>query len=322
MSISTPESDSLRDKADLLVAPAPSPFLPGTFVQFALDGTSLNTAKTCLRKYKLSQVDGWRKKDESVHLKFGSLFAGALELYHKDHVLKDNDHEEALLTTVSWLLVETFGWNSDHPKKNRDTLLRSTIWYLDAYKDDPAKVLILEDGTPAVELTFKLELPWEAAPGLPYLWCGHLDKVVTFAEGVHVMDQKTSGGGIGAYFFKQFSPNTQMSGYSFAGKAILGSPIAGVIIDAIQIAAGYTAFARGFTNRTQGQLDEWIADTKKWTEIIRFSAERDYWPMNEASCHQYDGCVFRDICCQDPSVRQNYLETYFERNAWNPLKSR
>lgn len=299
---------------------APSPFLPGTLIQFAFDGTSLELAKTCLKKYHLTQILQWRKKDESVHLKFGGWFASALELYHKR--LIETDHEESLQQTVMWLMLETFGWNPDHNKKNRDTLLRTVIWYLDAYKDDPAKVLILESGIPAVELTFKLELPWEAAPGQPYLYCGHLDRVADFGGQLWVLDQKTSGGPIGPYFFKQFSPHTQMSGYSFAGKAILGSPIAGVIIDAVSVLVTQTTFARGFTNRTEGQMAEWIADTKKWTEIIKFAAERNYWPMNEASCGNYGGCVFREICSQDPAVRDSYLNTHFEKRAWNPLQVR
>lgn len=321
MNTSAPESDSLREKTDLQV-PAPSPFLEGTSIQFAWDSTSLNLAQECLRKYYLTQVLGWRKKDESVHLKFGGLFASALESYHKIKVAEGLDHEEALARIVSWLHAETYGWKSDHPKKNQDTLFRSVIWYLEAYKDDPAKVLVLENGQPAVELSFKLELPWEAAPGQPYLYCGHLDKVVNFGGDIFVADQKTTGGGVGAYFFKDFSPHTQMSGYSWAGKSILGTPIAGVIIDAVQIAVGFTNFARGFTNRTQGQLDEWIEDTRKWTEVLKFSAERNYWPMNASSCNKYGGCVFREICSQDPAVRESYLNTYFEKRDWNPLQSR
>jgi hypothetical protein len=301
---------------------APSPFIKGTNVQFALDSTSLGYAKECLRKYYYTIIEGWRARDESVHLRFGSEFAKWLEFYHKC-LAGGADHEEALDTTVAYLLCSTYEWHSNHPKKNRETLLRSVIWYLENYKNDPAKTLILSNGTPAVELSFKLELPWEAVPGQNYILCGHLDKVVEYDGDPFVMDQKTLSGGIGPYYFKDFNPHTQMSAYTFAARAIFSIPVAGVIIDAVKVVGGFTEFGRGFTMRTEAQLDEWLEDTKRWTEIIKFAAERDYWPINESSCNKYGGCVFREVCSQDPSVRKNYLETAFEQSEpWNPLQSR
>ncbi len=296
-----------------------SPFVEGTFIQYAVDSTSLSAAKKCLQYYRYSIVDGWRRKNESVHLRFGGEFAKALEFYHKIKGAESLDHEEALNETVGMTLESISNWVPDHPKKNINSLLRTIIWYLDAYKDDPAQVLILEDGSPAVELSFKIELPWEAVPGVPYMLCGHLDKVVTYCEDTLVSDQKTTSGNLGPFYFAEFNPHTQMTCYTFAGKTILGSNVSGVMIDAAKILTNSTDFARGLTMRSEAQLTEWLADTKRWTEIIKFAVERDYWPLNESSCNAYGGCTFREICSQDPSVRKNYLETYFEKIFWNPL---
>ena len=126
-----------------------SPFVPGTFVQFALDSTSLGYAKECIQKYKYTIIDGWRQRDESVHLRFGGEMARWLEFYHKARTHNGDDHEFALDATVAYMLAGTYDWKSNHPKKNRDTLIRSVIWYLENYKDDPAKVFILSDGKPA-----------------------------------------------------------------------------------------------------------------------------------------------------------------------------
>lgn len=303
------------------VREVPSPFLPGTKIQFAIDNTSIVAAKKCLRYYHYTIIEGWRRRDESPHLRFGGEFASSLENYHKLRA-SGLDYEEALDQTIENLLVRCADWKSDHPKKNLDTLLRSVIWYLEGYKDEPVETLILENGDPAVEVSFKIELPWEAALGQPYIYCGHLDRVVRYADDVMVQDQKTSGGGIGPYFFAEFNPHGQMSGYTFAGRVIFNTPIAGVMIDAAQIAVGYTSFARGFTMRTEAQTVEWLEHTKQWTEIIKFAAERDYWPMNDSACNQYGGCAFREVCSQDPSVRQNYLETAFHKKVWNPLLNR
>jgi hypothetical protein len=304
-----------------MVEEAQSPFIEGTNIQFALDSTSLGAAKKCLRYYKQTIIDGWRRRDESVHLRWGGEFAKWLEFYHKCRAA-GIDYEDALEETLAYLLYATFEWKSDHPTKNRETLVRSIIWYLDAYKDDLAKTLILKDGRPAVELSFKLELPWNAATGKPYILCGHIDRMIEYDDAAFVQDQKSTGGSLGAYYFKQFSPNGQMSGYTVAGKAIFDIAISGVMIDAVKVLVGSTEFARSFTSRTQGQLDEWLEDTRKWTGIIKFAAENDYWPMNENSCHTYDGCAFREVCSQDPKVRQSYLETYFHKSFWNPLEPR
>ena len=300
---------------------APSPFIEGTQIQYAVDSQSITAAKKCLKYYKYTIIDGYRKRDESVHLRFGGEFARWLEFYHKA-IAAGLDHEEALDYVVAFSMHSTFDWHSAHPQKNRETLIRSLIWYLDHYKDDHAKTLILSDGRPAVELSFKIELPWEAARGQPYVYCGHIDRMVSYLDDPFVQDQKTTVQGVGPYFFSQFSPHGQMSGYTFAGKVIFDIPIAGVMIDGIKVATGYTEFARGFTNRTQGQTDEWIEDTRKWTELIRFAVEHDYWPLNDASCHHYGGCTFREVCSQDPKVRQMYLDTYFEKAFWNPLETR
>lgn len=304
--------------------PAESPFFSGSNLQFAWDSTSLGLLKECPRKYQLTILEGWRAKSESVHLKFGILFHKALELYDKFRA-QGLDYEEAVDETLAWLLEATWErgedfsrpWTSDHDKKNRDTLVRSIIWYLDQYKDDVAKTLILENGDPAVELSFK----FDAGFG-DFILCGHMDRLVTFSDDVFVMDRKTSGSTLSTYYFNQFNPDNQMTLYTLAGKIVYNLPIQGVMIDAAQIAIGFTAFSRGITMRSDGQLNEWLGDFKQWTNIARLHADEGHWPMNEKSCSAYGGCVFRGICSLDPAVRESYLKTYFEKRFWNPLSIR
>src|SRR5205085_2132611 len=154
-------------------------------------------------------------------------------------------------------------WKSDHHAKNRETLIRSVIWYLDNFKDDPAATLILANGKPAVELSFRMELDWgpggKPAAGLdfpPYILSGHLDRVVEFGGQRYVMDRKTTGSSPTPHYFDGFAPDNQMSLYTLAACVQFNTPVAGVIIDAAQIAVGFTRFQRGFTYRTESQLEE------------------------------------------------------------------
>jgi hypothetical protein len=343
---------------------SPSPFLPGTNIQFAWDSTSLGWLKTCPRLYQYSMIEGWRSHGPSVHLDFGSYYHHALELYDR-HKAAGSDHAEALYESAKYCLEVTWvypapgepGFDADHPfdqgkpmdwghnLKTRETLVRSVIWYLEEFgANDAAHTVILKNGKPAVELSFRLELDFgpkqveyyveagkfgegiakerEVANPQPYVISGHLDRVVEFSDGIYVMDRKTSSTTIGSYYFDGYNPDNQMSLYTFASKVIYQTPVRGVIIDAAQIAVGFTRFSRGFTFRTEAQTEEWLANTRHWLRLAEQYAVEGFWPMNDKSCHQYGGCAFRKVCSKSPEVRHKFLESDFVKRHWNPLEAR
>jgi hypothetical protein len=208
-------------------------------------------------------------------------------------------------------------WDSLHNLKTRENLVRTIIWYIDHFEEDPAPVVILSDGAPAVEHSFALPVD----DGL--IFSGHIDRLVTYQSHVFVMDQKTTTSTLSPYYFDQFKPNVQMSMYSFAGKIIYGSPIKGIIIDAAQIAVGFSKFARDMTFRTEEELTEWYDSSMYWIEQARHATRENYFPMNPASCGNYGGCEFRKICSKSPEFRKPFLEGNFEKGErWDPLKVR
>lgn len=320
-----------------------SPFLPGTRIQFAWDSTSLGWLKTCPRLYQYSMIEQWRSRGNSVHLDFGLWYHSALELYDKQRSL-GAEHEDALREVVSqclewtWIRFDDNGklpegkpWDSGHNLKTRETLVRSVIWYIEQFADDSCTTVQLASGKPAVELSFKLEMDWGPSQGgnyvpsasaQPYVLSGHLDRVVQFQGAYYVMDRKTSSTTIGSYYFDQYDPDNQMSLYSMAARVIYNAPVRGVIIDAAQIAVGFSRFTRGFTFRTEAQIEEWLGETKHWLALAEHYATVGHWPMNDKSCHQYGGCVFRKVCSKSPEVRQKFLETDFLKKEWNPLVPR
>lgn len=318
---------------------APSPFFKGTTLQFAWDSTSIGLLMACPYKYKLTIIDGWRKKDESVHLKFGGIFASTMEVYAASKAA-GADHDEALDAAVAYVLITTWDheldargnripntggpWAPDNsPKKNRDTLLRTVVWYFEEYKEDPAKTMILPSGKAATEVTFKLESGIKSNyDKSEYLLTGHLDKGVIYGDDPFVMDQKTTGSGLGAYYFSQFDLSNQMSQYTFAGRIVWNVPLRGVIIDAAVVLVGSTTFGRSITMRSEGQLQEWHTNVGNWLTLAEAFADSGNYPMNLESCNNYGGCVFKGICSKDPRVREKFLETDFEKRFWNPLEDR
>jgi len=304
-------------------APA-SPFhAPG--IQYAWDSTSLGWFKECPRKYFYSMIEGYRSRGESVHLRFGIHYHSALE--HFDHeIARGQPHEDALRATVFKLLVDTWDaetsspWTPDHNLKTRANLVRSVVWYIEHFREDAARTLILANGKAAVELSFRFSVDDDL------MLSGHLDRVVDFMGGQYVMDRKTTTITPGQYYFNQYTPDNQMSLYSYAGQVILQSPIRGVIIDAVQIAVGFSRFERGFAHRTPDQLDEWLADTRAHVRYAHSLGERmrdadpaAAWPMNDKSCHKFGGCPFLSVCSRDARVRKTFLESDFVRDPWNPL---
>lgn len=315
--------------------PANQSFRDG--LQFAWDATSIKIAEDCLYKYKLKMIDGWQPAQKSVHLLFGGWYASALERYYK---LKATglDTNDALCEVVHLALKETWfyeldeegnqkldeagnpigkPWASDHTAKTRENLIRSIIWYVDQFEDDPVEVFIKPDGSPAVEYSFSFEVD----DGI--MFSGHIDRLVQYGGGYYVMDQKTSGSTITPQFFDQFDPDSQMSLYTMAGKIIYSQPVKGVIIDAAQIAVGFTRFLRGFTFRDEPKINEWYKSAMYHIQAARKATETGFFPMNPSSCNKYAGCEFRRICNQSPHVRDQFLKGDFVKGErWDPLKRR
>lgn len=321
-------------------------------VQHGWDATSITLAQTCLRKYYYQMLEGWTGRGLSVHLRFGQHYATALEHYFKWRA-EGADEQQALLKTVRETLLDTWDretcsacngsgyvehesgetmpciecgatgkteghpWDSLHTLKSRENLIRSIIWYVDHFSDDPTPVVILSDGRPAVEHSFQLPVD----NGITF--SGHLDRLVTYADKPWIMDQKTTTSTLSPHYYQQFKPNTQMSMYSFAGKAVFGVPVAGVIIDAAQIAVGFTRFERGFTTRTESELNEWYDGTMHNIELARTATREKYFPMNPSSCNNYGGCPFIQVCSKPPEVRLQFLKADFDQTwVWDPMTPR
>lgn len=297
-------------------------------LQLAVDSTSLGAFKECGRKYYYSIIQGYVPRAESVHLIFGLLYHAALERY--DHARSAGQgHEEALDTCLDWTLRATWNkelqrpWLSDDANKNRMTLVRTVVWYLDQYgADDPLKTVQLANGKPAVELSFSFRLGQFTEQGEEYQLSGHMDRVVELAGNEYVLDRKTTKQTISPRFFQEFSPHNQFSLYTVAGKVAFHKPIKGLIVDAAQVAVTFSRFERQLVQRDDAQNAEWLVDLGYWLRQMEEYAKREYWPMNDKSCSMYGGCPYRGICAKSPDSRQQWLDSDFQRRIWNPLEKR
>jgi len=285
--------------------------------QFAWDSTSLGALKTCPRKYLYQIILGFSPRSMSFHLRFGILYHKALENYDKI----TGTHDERVIKSILSIapdLCEPDGscWDTGDTGKSVPNLIRSIIWYLDHFRNDAAKTIILANGQPAVELSFRFNLTTDI------LLCGHLDRVVEFGLQTWVMDRKTTKGALGSYYMAQFNPNNQMTLYSAASRIVLNQAARGVIIDAAQILVSETRFARGFTERSDEDIEEFFTETKFYLNQAQHFTETKLWPKNDQACGNYGGCAFREVCSAPPRMRETILRSNFVSNFWDPLETR
>lgn len=311
-----------------------TPFLQNTKLQYAWDSTSIGYLKTCPRLYQYTILDGWSSKSESVHLRFGGEFHKALWNYDQS-IAAGIIHEDAVFDVVRELLLTTADYKPDPltkagKYKNREALIRTVIYYLDhRHQNDNYTTHIMDNGKPAVELSFRFELAFGPTAEQPYLICGHLDRVCKDKPGnLYIEDHKTTTTTLSDHFFNQFTPSNQMSLYTFGGAVLLDMPIKGIIINGVQllIEHPYNRFVRGLVFRVPDQTEEWVTDLSRWLQIAEWYAENNYWPQNDTACDKFGGCQFRNVCSKSPSVREIYLKSEFiklpEEDRWNPLNPR
>lgn len=298
-------------------------------MQLAIDSTSLGSFKTCPRKYFLEIIWGYQSRDLGPHLTFGLLIHAARESYDWLRA-KGIEHEEALEKVLKQALIETWNkelarpWISGHESKNRLSLVRTIVWYLDQFgANDPLVTVLDAAGRPLVELSFRFDSGVVTMGGGEKVsLCGHGDRIAKLNDVPYWLDVKTTKSALDPKFFNSFTPHNQFSLYDIAGKIVYELPTQGIILDGLQIGATFTRCKRHAVPRDNAQREEWLHSFGWWVSQMEHCAETRHWPMNETACDLYGGCRFRGICSRTPSQRQQWLDRDFARRIWDPLQRR
>jgi PD-(D/E)XK nuclease superfamily len=297
-------------------------------LQLALDATSITIFKDCPRKYYYSMILGKVTREQNIHLEFGIFYHEGLEFYQRQKA-SGLDHRAAQIAMTRHILERTWvhpgkPWFTGDSYKNRLTLLRSLIWHTDQYKDEDFVTIEL-NSKPALELSFSFQTDCQSiSTGEFFSLCGHIDRIGSINGLVFGLDYKTTKYNVTEpNYFTFYSPDNQMSLYSFAGKIIYKVELQGMIVDAAQIQVNGTRFKRGFAHRTDSQINEWYKElTTHWISLIDHAAESNQYPMNDTACGRYGGCPYRSICSKGPEIREDWLNSAFKSRVWDPLQVR
>lgn len=284
-------------------------------LQTHVSSTTLGEFKRCARKYYYSVILRRVGAEANVHLVFGGLVHEGLAWYELERA-RGKQHDEAVKATIYRMARRTWNarlarpWHSVSTSKNRDGLLRTLVWYLDHYsKVEGIKTTVMAAGGPAVEIKCEMDSGFVSPiTGDRVYFVATLDKIVRFNDNKYVLDTKTTGRGVGAYHTAQFTPNNQFTMYTLVAQTVLDEPIAGIILDGVEVGVGYSGFARSIVKRMDDELQEWLKGAHVTLEAMGQCAEVDFWPMNDTACY---GCEYREICSLPPSLREDTLKRLF-----------
>lgn len=304
---------------------SPSPFSPtNPRLQLAWDSMSLKLLKECQRRYQYQMILGYQPRGLKLTLQFGLNYHSILENYEKDLALGMEKKDALTLACARGLAWDDSPFKDEpgYTVRNRATLARAVVWNIlqfDPGGRDTAKTVILHDGTPALELSFRYF--FDEINGEMFFLCGHLDRLVDYEEDRGYIDRKTTGSQLNERYFRQFNPNTQFTHYCAAVEIVCDNASGG-LVEAVQLLVNGARYARRFIKRTRRQIDEWHRDTLYWLRQAAIYARDDYWPMNDNSCNNYGGCPFIPVCAIDPTQRAHVLEHEYDKWEWNPLEIR
>lgn len=302
------------------------------------DATTLADFLKDPASYYLSRVKGWRSRYPAPPLVYGVMVQSALERYDRirgaggstregldaalDYAIEEAKNPLGYGYTLDEISAE-FGNPRQKNHRTLKTLLRTIVWYEAEYGDDDPAQIITMNGTPAVEVPFRIPLPIKTPYGENYILAGHMDAAVDMLGNKFVMERKHTVTTIGKSYLDGWKANTQFSTYALVGSSVLGEPVDGILLDAIQVGVNFSRFFRKEILRTKGQQDEFLNSVMLWIKQAEYMAENKHWPINEGGLSMYGGSSFRNILTMDPAHRERYLEEHFyQEEPWTPLTER
>lgn len=288
------------------------------FLQLTWDSTSLGMLKECPRKYYLSVLRGYTPKQNAVALDYGILLHSCLEEFYRRQVAGmgyEENLREAVRRACTSPESEALRQAGD-PIRSLANLVKVLVDYLDFYKDEPAKTVVLQDGTVGVELHFQFETGLKSSQGETFSVAGHADRLVEMPTGTFVMDHKTTSMALSQYYFNQYDLDNQMTIYAIAGDVVYNTPVRGVLIDGIKV-KGQPEFSRYMTMRSREACDEWLGELEHWFKLAEYFSQVGCWPGNDKSCSKYSGCPFREYCKAPRGLREQILQDNFQKRIWD-----
>lgn len=274
-----------------------------------IDNFALTMFQTCPIKYFLRMHEGWTSKRKSGALGFGGALHEGLGTWYKTH------------DKAASLLAIDEAWPSNLPIEDwrtKEKCLQVMIEYMKHYPVETFSVIGASVGQPMIEQSFTIDTGMTLADGESIEYGGIFDGGVEFSGTDFVLEHKTTSQ-MGAYYFNQYKPNNQVTGYVWALRKLTGRRIGGAIINAIGLyKSSATKFERSITTRSDKDIEVWLENVRATCQMIRDCEQRGYWPMHTQSCTMYGKCEYHDVHqLSEPTEQQKFLEQMFLKEPWS-----
>lgn len=296
-----------------------------------IDNFLLTTFQMCPAKYELRAREHWTARRKSGALGAGTaIHAGLAEWY------RTKNPARALARLAQ-------AWPAEMPLddwRTKQKALEVMAAYIRNYEQEPFTV-VSAAANPMIECTFTLptglyldcpDCPGSDREEVDGRWVcencaqpleeieygGIFDGLIEFSASLYILEHKTTSM-LGPFYFNQFKPNNQVTGYIWAAEVMSGQRVGGALINAIGMyKSSATKFERQITTRSELEIKEWLHNLKHVCQMIRDCEQRNYWPLQTASCCLYGRCEFHDVhVLSTPREREKILEQNYIREQWN-----
>lgn len=297
-----------------------------------IDNFALTMFQTCPAKYLLRIQNNWTTRRKSAALGFGGAFHEGLAEWYRT-----KSRSKALVAIDE-------AWPANLPIddwRTKAKCVETMLGYVREYPEETFSIVGAGSGNPLVEVTFTLPtgmfLPcpghWEDTSEAIYMreskcWIcsgerelieygGIFDALVEASGMVYVLEHKTTSQ-LGSYYFRQFKPNNQVTGYVWGASVLSGRKVGGAIINAIGVyKSSASKFERQITTRTPGDIELWLRSVFATCVQIKDCQTRGAWPMHTGSCTMYGACEFHDVhVLSTETEQQKRLEQDYVQDEW------
>src|SRR3990167_1744257 len=305
------------------------------------DNTMIEAYRRCPRKFYFRHVRHWTPDYMAKPLAFGLAWHNAMDAIWKEAKELPKD---VLQLVARKAFIES--WTENNMPTD-DTMLMSIYprtpgragemlgYYIDKYYNWFQTIELME-----VEISFTVPICSSA------MYMGRLDKVYrapAVGNRIIILDHKTTSVMANSWF-ESFSPNSQIDGYTYAGKMLYGDDFWGIMIDGASVMKGDSktgkstdrdmppgiSFPRIPMSRALNQLDAWHWETTESIADIQFNIEllngikdapfMPAFPKNTTSCFCYGRCIYADICKMigNPHYQIENTPAGFVEDKWDP----
>lgn len=311
-----------------------------------IDNSSLSLINECMRK--ASYALGYRRKQarDETALRFGGIMHKVLETRYRQGTVCNSSIENAMIDTARsefqlWQPPEgdfrnldqavacLTKYNKTYPTESFEIIEvaghrgTETPFAVPFGELEIQKELCVQDVNPEIDPEPKMKF----IDTLPVVFTGRIDLVIQDANGIWLMDHKTSSIG-GSNLFAPFYIDSQFKGYAWALKQLLGqdSYPSGVLINALinrrPTRTGKSIeFLRDTITFTKDVIEEWHTSFMTTLQLYLACIEVQQFPMQTPACvSKYGRCEFYDVCQLPLAQRDLMLNSgnYVDR-TWDPI---